>query len=98
MTFVLSDVSGSTRLWESSDDVAAFSKARNHWVASDFARRGPRSRSMVACIVLSRARGDCVVGAFARASDAVAAAVNSQRALADDGIPPNPPFCWRSEQ
>ncbi|MDQ1514891.1 MAG: hypothetical protein QOE80_721 [Actinomycetota bacterium] len=81
VTFLLSDVAGSTRLWEGDEQVAAAAIARHYEL-------------LAAAIVLhggvrpeEQGEGDSVVGAFARASDAVAAALDAQRAFAQEPWP-----------
>lgn len=76
VTFLLTDVEGSTRLWEQGGDETAGSIAR-HYELLDAAialHGGVRP--------VEQGEGDSVVGAFSVASAAVAAALDAQRAFA----------------
>ncbi len=81
VTFVLTDIQGSTPLWEAHPNVMAGVIARHHELAAEIAEahggRMPRSQG----------EGDSTLSAFARATDAVAAAIAFQRALADEPFP-----------
>ncbi|MGH3901975.1 MAG: ATP-binding protein [Pseudonocardiaceae bacterium] len=75
VTFMLTDIEGSTRLWESAAEAMSAAVTR-HYELLDAAialHSGVRP--------LEQGEGDSVVGAFARASDAVAAALDVQRAF-----------------
>jgi len=76
VTFLLSDVEGSTRKWEDVPDAMAAAIPR-HYELMDAAIVGHRGLRPV-----EQGEGDSVVGAFGRASEAVAAAVAAQQALA----------------
>lgn len=84
VTFLLTDVEGSTRLWEEAPEaMAAAIPLHYELLAEAVARRGgvrPQEQG----------EGDSIVAAFARASDAAAAAIDAQLALAaqvwPDGI------------
>jgi predicted ATPase/class 3 adenylate cyclase len=81
VTFLLSDVEGSTRLWERDEGTMGGSIAR-HYELLDAAithHGGVRP--------VEQGEGDSVVAAFARASDAVAAALAAQRAFAREPWP-----------
>jgi predicted ATPase/class 3 adenylate cyclase/DNA-binding CsgD family transcriptional regulator len=81
VTFLLSDVAGSTRLWEADEAIAAAAVTR-HYELLDAAialHGGARP--------LEQGEGDSVVGVFRRASDAAAAALDIQRAF---GVEPWP--------
>ena len=81
VTFLLSDVEGSTRLWEGDEDTMGAAIAR-HYELLDAAitlHGGVRP--------VEQGEGDSVVGAFARPSDAVAAALHAQRTFADEPWP-----------
>jgi class 3 adenylate cyclase len=81
VTFLLSDVEGSTRLWEGDEKVMRAAIAR-HYELLDAAitlHGGVRP--------LEQGEGDSVVGAFTRPSDAVAAAADIQLAFADEPWP-----------
>jgi predicted ATPase/class 3 adenylate cyclase/DNA-binding NarL/FixJ family response regulator len=74
VTLLLADVEGSTRLWETQPDEMTTAIARLNKVVSDViaAHDGVRP--------VEQGEGDSFVAAFARASDAVAAALELQRA------------------
>src|SRR5271156_1830798 len=74
VTLLLADVEGSTRLWETQPEVMAAAIARLNQVVCDVvaARDGVRP--------VEQGEGDSFVAAFARASDAVAAALELQLA------------------
>jgi predicted ATPase/class 3 adenylate cyclase/DNA-binding CsgD family transcriptional regulator len=74
VTLLLADVEGSTRLWESQPDQMTAAMARMNQTVSDTiaARGGVRP--------VEQGEGDSFVAAFARASDAVACALELQRA------------------
>jgi predicted ATPase/class 3 adenylate cyclase/DNA-binding CsgD family transcriptional regulator len=74
VTLVLADVEGSTRLWETQPDEMTAAIARLNQTVSDLiaAHGGVRP--------VEQGEGDSFVAAFARASDAVACALELQRA------------------
>src|ERR1700739_3490737 len=74
VTLLLADVEGSTRLWETQPDEMTIAVARLDRALSDLviAHDGVRP--------VEQGEGDSFVIAFARASDAVACALGSQRA------------------
>jgi predicted ATPase/class 3 adenylate cyclase/DNA-binding CsgD family transcriptional regulator len=74
VTLLLADVEGSTRLWETQPDEMSAAVARLNRAVSDLitAHGGVRP--------VEQGEGDSFVAAFARASDAVAAALEIQRA------------------
>src|ERR1700722_3515502 len=74
VTLLLADVEGSTRLWETQPDEMTAAIARlNHVVSNTIAAHdGVRP--------VEQGEGDSFVAAFARASDAVAAALGRQAA------------------
>ena len=74
VTLLLADVEGSTRLWETQPKEMTAALARLNSVVSDViaAHDGVRP--------VEQGEGDSFVAAFARASDAVAAALEMQRA------------------
>src|ERR1700676_4235248 len=74
VTLLLADVEGSTRLWETQAEVMTAAIARLNRVVCDVvaAHHGVRP--------VEQGEGDSFVAAFARASDAVAAALGLQRA------------------
>lgn len=81
VTFLLSDIEGSTQLWEGDAKRMAAAVARHY-------------KLLDAAIVLhggvrpvEQGEGDSVVGAFAQASDALAAAIDVQLAFANEPWP-----------
>jgi predicted ATPase/class 3 adenylate cyclase/DNA-binding CsgD family transcriptional regulator len=76
VTFLLSDVEGSTRLWEGDQQAMGAAIARHYELldAAIVLHGGVRP--------VEQGEGDSVVGAFARPSDALAAALDAQRAFA----------------
>lgn len=81
VTFLLTDIEGSTKLWEAGAEEMASSVAR-HYELLDAAislHAGARP--------VEQGEGDSVVGAFSRASDALAAASDAQRAFAEEPWP-----------
>ncbi len=81
VTLMLSDVEGSTRLWEANEETAAAVIAR-HYELFDAAisqHGGVRP--------VEQGEGDSVVGAFASASDALAAVLDVQRAFVAEPWP-----------
>jgi predicted ATPase/class 3 adenylate cyclase/DNA-binding CsgD family transcriptional regulator len=81
VTFLLSDVEGSTQRWEASPQAMAVAIPR-HYELLDAAIVGHGGVRPI-----EQGEGDSVVGAFSRASDAVAAAVAAQQALAAEPWP-----------
>ena len=76
VTFLLTDIEGSTRLWESAPTVMTEVVARHYEILDRAiaAHGGQRPQE--------QGEGDSVVGVFSDAADAVAAAVEAQRGLA----------------
>jgi predicted ATPase/class 3 adenylate cyclase len=74
VTLLLADVEGSTRLWETQAEVMTAAIARLNQVVCDVVAVHDGVRPV------EQGEGDSFVAAFARASDAVAAAVELQRA------------------
>jgi predicted ATPase/class 3 adenylate cyclase/DNA-binding CsgD family transcriptional regulator len=74
VTLLLADVEGSTRLWETQAEVMAAAIARLNQVVCDLVTAHDGVRPV------EQGEGDSFVAAFARASDAVAAALELQRA------------------
>jgi predicted ATPase/class 3 adenylate cyclase len=81
VTFLLSDVEGSTRRWEEAPKAMAVAIPRHYELLDDaiVGHGGVRP--------VEQGEGDSVVGAFSRASDAVAAAVSAQQAFASEPWP-----------
>ncbi len=75
VTFLLSDIEGSTRLWEQSPEGMAAAVADCYAILDGAIARHGGVRP------LEQGEGDSVVGAFSRASDAVGAALEAQRRL-----------------
>jgi predicted ATPase/class 3 adenylate cyclase/DNA-binding CsgD family transcriptional regulator len=75
VAFLLTDIEGSTRRWEEAPEAMTVAVPR-HYELIDAAIVGHGGVRPV-----EQGEGDSVVGAFSRASDAVAAAVAAQRAL-----------------
>ena len=75
VTFLLTDIEGSTRLWESDPEAMAQAVAAHYELLSDAVGRHGGVRP------IEQGEGDSLVAAFARASDAVAAAFEAQRTL-----------------
>lgn len=82
VTFLLTDIEGSTRLWESSRDEMGAAVRRHHDLLSESieAHRGIRPRD--------QGEGDSLLAVFQRASDAATCAVAIQGALSNEIWPP----------
>jgi predicted ATPase/class 3 adenylate cyclase len=81
VTFLLSDVEGSTRRWEEASEAMTVAVPRHYELLDEAIRRHGGVRPV------EQGEGDSVVGAFSRASDAVAAAVAVQQAFAAEAWP-----------
>src|SRR4051812_5879963 len=81
VTFLLSDLEGSTRLWEEHPAIAGTSIDRQRELLHEGITR------QRGALAVEQGEGDSVVGAFHRADDAVAAALDVQRALAAEKWP-----------
>ncbi|MGH9037698.1 MAG: adenylate/guanylate cyclase domain-containing protein, partial [Acidimicrobiia bacterium] len=81
VTFLLTDIEGSTRRWEAHGPAMAKAVARHYEIldASVTGHGGVRP--------IEQGEGDSMVAAFARASDAAAAALEAQRALLEEDWP-----------
>jgi predicted ATPase/class 3 adenylate cyclase len=89
VTFMLTDIEGSTRLWESAPGAMGAAVAR-HYELLDVAialRGGVRP--------VEQGEGDSVVAVFTRASDALAAALDVQRAFHSEDWPHGVPLRLR---
>ena len=87
VTFLLTDVAGSTRMWESEDDDAMRTAIVRHYeILSEIvnAHGGVRPQE--------QGEGDSIVAAFARPSDALAAAAVAQAALGAEEWPTGAPI------
>jgi predicted ATPase/class 3 adenylate cyclase/DNA-binding CsgD family transcriptional regulator len=78
VTFLLTDVEGSTRLWHDRAEEMPVAIARHYELLDEAisAHGGVRP--------VEQGEGDSVVGAFARATDAISAALQAQLALTDE--------------
>jgi predicted ATPase/class 3 adenylate cyclase len=81
VTFLLTDVEGSTRLWEAAPEAMRVAIARHYEVLDEVIARHGGVRPV------EQGEGDSVLAAFARASDALAAAVDVQRVFAREPWP-----------
>ena len=81
VTFLLTDVENSTRMWEAGTDVASIAIARQYELlhAAITLHGG--------VLPLEQGEGDSVVAAFTHASAALSAALDAQRAFADEPWP-----------
>ncbi|MBV8995249.1 MAG: adenylate/guanylate cyclase domain-containing protein [Pseudonocardiales bacterium] len=81
VTFLLTDVEGSTRLWEGAPEVMGAAIARHYALLDEAISRHRGVRP------LEQGEGDSVVVTFTRASDALAAALDAQRAFHQEAWP-----------
>ena len=81
VTFLLTDVEGSSRRWEDAPDAMAVSVPRHYEILDEVIAEHAGVRPV------EQGEGDSVVGAFSRAGDAVAAALDAQQALSDEAWP-----------
>src|SRR4051794_6293877 len=75
VTFLLSDIEGSTRLWESAPNAMPAAVAETYAILDEAVTQHEGVRP------LEQGEGDSVVAAFSRASDALLAALDAQRRL-----------------
>jgi predicted ATPase/class 3 adenylate cyclase/DNA-binding CsgD family transcriptional regulator len=75
VTFLLSDIEGSTKLWEAHPEAMRAAVPEHYEILSEAVARHDGVRPV------EQGEGDSVVAAFSRASDALAAALDAQRAL-----------------
>ena len=75
VTFLMTDVEDSTRLWEGAPEAMASAIGRHYELLSEAIEHHGGARP------IEQGEGDSVVGAFAHASDALAAALDAQLAL-----------------
>src|SRR5918911_255369 len=81
LTFLFTDIEGSTRLWEEHPEAMRLALARHDALAADlFDRHG-------GVLVKGRGEGDSLFAVFPRASDAVAAAGVLQRSFLQEPWP-----------
>ena len=86
VTFVLTDIVGSTRLWEQAPSATATALGRHdERVAAAIAAHG-------GVLLKSRGEGDSTFSVFVRATDAVRAAHAAQRALVGEPWPDDAPL------
>src|SRR5437762_7614058 len=89
VTFLFTDVEGSTRAWEAHPaETQTALKQHDEIVAR-------RIEAYNGALILERGEGDSVFAVFARAADAVSAAVEIQRALRVQTWPADVPMCVR---
>lgn len=81
VTFLLTDIVGSTRGWEDAPLAMAKAVARHYDLVAEAVGRHGGVRP------IEQGEGDSVVGAFSRASDALAAAAEAQIALGSEAWP-----------
>jgi predicted ATPase/class 3 adenylate cyclase/DNA-binding CsgD family transcriptional regulator len=81
ITFLLTDVEGSTRLWEAAPAAMPVAIARHYVLLDEAIARHDGVRPV------EQGEGDSIVAAFTRAGDAVAAALDAQRALLAEDWP-----------
>jgi predicted ATPase/class 3 adenylate cyclase/DNA-binding CsgD family transcriptional regulator len=81
LTFLLTDVEGSTRLWERDDEATALAIARHYEIVDEAVGQHGGVRPE------EQGEGDSTVAVFARASDAVAAALSMQLAVQEEPWP-----------
>ena len=89
ITFLLSDVVGSTRLWEAVPDLMPDALVRHEHLIFDAVER---NRGVV---LKSKGEGDSTFSVFASATDAARAALDAQRALRDERWPDACPIAVR---
>jgi class 3 adenylate cyclase len=80
VTFLLTDVEDSTRVWEADAEAMARAMARHDEIVATAIAAHDGAQPA------EQGEGDSVVGAFARASDALAAAIDAQRGLLEIGL------------
>ncbi len=89
VTLMLTDVEGSTRLWESSSEAMAAAIARHYELMDATIARHNGARPV------EQGEGDSVVAAFRNATDAVACGLDVQRAFAAEPWPDGRPVSVR---
>ena len=86
VTFLLTDIEGSTRLWEQDADAMSRAVARSYALLDEAIGRHGGVRPV------EQGEGDSIVAAFARASDALAAALDAQASLHAEAWPTATPL------
>src|SRR5260370_27448 len=81
VTFLLTDIAGSTRGWETDSEAMAQAVRRHYEIVGDAVARNGGVRPV------EQGEGDSVVAAFERASDPVPASLGAQRALSAGARP-----------
>jgi predicted ATPase/class 3 adenylate cyclase/DNA-binding CsgD family transcriptional regulator len=81
VTFVLTDVAGSTQLWEADRVAMSQAIARHYQIIDEVVAKHAGVRPV------EQGEGDSTVSAFARTSDAVRAALDIQHAVVDEAWP-----------
>ncbi|MGH9011579.1 MAG: adenylate/guanylate cyclase domain-containing protein, partial [Acidimicrobiia bacterium] len=81
LTFLLTDVEGSTGLWETARDAMAMALPRSLQLVEDVAS------AHGGVLPVEQGEGDSRLAAFGRAADALTAALAIQRAMADEPWP-----------
>jgi class 3 adenylate cyclase len=81
VTFLFTDIEGSSRLWEEHPEQMGEAVARHDQIVVDSIARHAGT------VVKTRGEGDSAFAVFARASDAIGAAVELQQALAVESWP-----------
>jgi predicted ATPase/class 3 adenylate cyclase/DNA-binding CsgD family transcriptional regulator len=81
VTFLLTDVAQSTATWEAAPEAMAKAISRHYEILADAVARNHGVRPT------EQGEGDSIVAAFSRGADAVAAALDAQRGLADEPWP-----------
>ena len=89
VTFLFTDVEGSTRLWEQAPEAMRLALARHDALAADVIAHHD------GVLVRPRGEGDSLFAVFARATDAVAAACSLQIALSQEPWPSETPLVVR---
>src|SRR5688500_20355449 len=82
ITFLFTDIEGSTRLWEQHPEAMRLALTRHDsLLIGSVAQHG-------GTVIKSRGEGDSLFAVFARATDATAAALAAQQALLSEDWPP----------
>jgi DNA-binding SARP family transcriptional activator len=81
VTFLLTDIEGSTAMWDSRPEIMANALARHDAIVADAVFRGG------GVLIKSKGEGDATLSVFARTSEAVAAATELHRALVSEAWP-----------
>ena len=86
VTFLFTDMEGSTRLWEAAPNEMRAALQRHDEILTR------KIEAFRGAIILERGEGDSVFSVFARASDAVAAACEIQREMREEAWPRQVPM------